>query len=135
MAKFPTIPVLEEYRTLRFKQSDLIYRVLTRVFDLWEIPEDDRPKLMFVSPATYARWGKGKLMSRTALAVAKKYIRFNSALVHTCGRDVTAIMHWLNTSNRGLPYSGRTPLQSIIADGERTLTDGLVNLEYLAHGR
>jgi hypothetical protein len=103
-----------------------MWRVLNRVFDIFTIPANLRHELMFMDQETYLAWAREeKIVSLEKLDLAVKYTQLYRALNSMCGDDESVMHHWLFTKNNGYPtlFKGRSPIDTILEDGERVIED------------
>jgi len=119
------IVILERYRKLRGEQSRIMWRLLNDKFDRLKIPGAMRNELMFMNREDYLAWGREEhVLSRDKLELALKYTQLYQALSSFWGDD--AISHqWLFSGNNGYKslFRGRSPLETILEDGERVIDD------------
>jgi len=123
---------LDEHRKLRQLQTSLMWRLLNRIFDGWNIPYVKRHKLMCVDLPTFEMWGMGhKLMLKPDLERVEMYGQLHAVLVKLCnGR--AQVPRWLHTENSAFLCGGMSPIESIIQGGEHTLGNLLEDLKRLA---
>jgi len=128
MVKKPTN--LDSYRRHRKEKSEFMWLRLNAAFDRLKIPGSVRNELMFMKRDDFLAWGRGEhIASLEKVELAIKYTRLYRALFAMCGDDAIA-HHWLFNGNNGHRrlFKGRSPLETILEDGERVIEDVIATL-------